>query len=59
MRDEYVKSQNEMVFSCMEASKQSYVGVMQMPVAKLTAYLKWKTRLEEQKAKMLEDVNET
>jgi len=40
----------------MEAGKQPYQNIVNMPVLKLTAYLKWKVRLEEQKSKMMEDM---
>jgi hypothetical protein len=39
----------------MELSKQSYQNVMLMPVKKLFDYLKWKTKLEEDKQKRIEE----
>jgi len=56
-RTDFVKSNNELIFSCMEAGKQQYESIMRMPVLRVTAYLKWKHKLEEEKAKMLEDMN--
>lgn len=41
----------------MEAGKQPYSVIMNMPVLKLSAYLKWKAKLEEQKSKAMEDLN--
>jgi hypothetical protein len=41
----------------MEAGKQPYQNIVQMPVLKLTAYLKWKAKLEERKSEMMEDMN--
>ena len=37
----------------MEMSKQSYSGVIEMPVQRFYNYLKWKSDLEEEKKKML------
>jgi len=39
----------------MEMGKQPYLHVIQMPVQRLKNYLKWKSKLEEEKRKMLED----
>lgn len=38
----------------MEATKQPYTSLMEMPVKRFKDYLKWKADLEEQKTKMLE-----
>jgi len=54
-RKEFIDSHNEMIFACMEAGKQPYQNIISMPILKLTAYLKWKAKLDEQKTKMLED----
>lgn len=43
------------IYTCMELSKQSYVEVCQMPVNRLYDYLKWKTQLEEEKQKRIEE----
>jgi len=40
----------------MEMSKQSYFEVSLMPVQRFHEYMKWKTRLEEEKSKMLQEV---
>jgi len=39
----------------MEMSKQSYNQVMMMPIKKLKDYLKWKSNLEEEKQKLMEE----
>lgn len=52
---EYKKILAENVFSCMEFSKQSYIDIMQMPILKFYNYLKWKSSLEEEKAKIMKE----
>jgi len=37
----------------MEMSKQSYNDIIEMPVQRFYAYLKWKSDLEEEKKKMV------
>ncbi len=39
----------------MEMSKQGYQDVVAMPIKRFYNYLKWKTDLEEDKKKMIED----
>ena len=39
----------------MEMSKQSYIEIMNMPVIKFYNYLKWKSNLEEEKQKMINE----
>jgi len=36
-------------------SRQSYSDVMKMPIKKLKDYIAWKTNLEEEKKKMMEE----
>lgn len=43
------------VYTCMEMSRQSYTDVMKMPLQRLYDYLKWKTNLEEEKQKRIEE----
>jgi len=43
------------IFSCMELSKQGYQDVVDMPIKRFYNYLKWKTDLEEDKKKMIEE----
>ena len=51
----YTKVLDENVFSCMEMAKQSWPDTMEMPVKKLTDYLKWKSDLEEERRKLMEE----
>lgn len=44
---------SEDIFACMELSKQSYVEVCSMPVKRFFDYLKWKSKLEEEKQKKM------
>jgi len=39
----------------MELSKQSYVEVCQMPVKRFFDYLRWKSKLEEEKQKKMSE----
>jgi len=39
----------------MEMAKQSWPDTMEMPVKKLTDYLKWKSDLEEERRKIMEE----
>ena len=39
-------------------SKQSYESIMNMPLNRLYNYLKWKTDLEEEKSKMLDEAGQ-
>lgn len=40
----------------MEIGKQSYTDIMKMPIKRLYNYLKWKSDLEEEKQKLIEEV---
>ncbi len=53
--ENYRKSLEENIFSCMEMSKQSWHEVISMPVLKFTNYLKWKEKLEKEKKEKLEE----
>ena len=54
----YKQDVNESIFTCMEASKQSYVECMLMPYKTLQDYLVWKAKLEEEKQKRVnEEIN--
>jgi hypothetical protein len=58
--DEIIKfkeEMNESIFACMEMSGQSYIEVMAMPVKRFSDYLKWKSRLEEERQKKIEEEN--
>ena len=39
----------------MELGKQQYSSIMAMPVKKLGGYLKWKSDLEEEKARLMKE----
>jgi len=52
---QYRKSLALDVYACMELSRQSYMEVMFMPVKRFYDYLKWKTELEEEKQKQIEE----
>ena len=39
----------------MEMGKQPYSAVMSMPVKRLKDYLSWKSKLEEEKQKIMEN----
>lgn len=40
----------------MELSKQSYVEVSQMPVKRFYDYLKWKSDLEDERRREMEEI---
>ena len=40
----------------MEIGKQTYSDVMKMPLKRLYNYLKWKSDLEDEKQKLIEEV---
>jgi len=48
---------SENIFACMEMSHQSYIEVVMMPVKRFSDYLRWKTRLEEERQKKIEEEN--
>ncbi len=54
----YRKNLEIEVFTCMELSNQSYIEVMSMPVNRLSNYLKWKSDLEENKRKLIQEKNQ-
>jgi len=39
----------------MELSKQNYDSVMVMPIKRMYDYIKWKSDLEDEKAKLIEE----
>ena len=43
----------------MEMGKQQYDAIMSMPVKRFNDYLKWKSDLEEEKAKIMKDKSST
>ena len=53
--EKYKSGLTENIFICMELSSQSYEEVMSMPVTRFYEYLKWKTKLLEDKRKAIEE----
>ncbi len=53
--EQYRKALAADIFTCMELSKQSFPDVVQMPMKKFYDYMKWKTELEEEKQKMINE----
>lgn len=51
----YKEDLSQIVFTCMELSKQSYVECMLMPYKRLQDYMNWKTKLEEEKQKNIKE----
>ncbi len=45
----------ENIFACMEMSNQSYKHVVSMPLQRFYNYLKWKSKLEEERRKAMEE----
>ena len=53
--EQYKKALAVDIYTCMELSKQSYDEVVQMPLHRFYDYLKWKSNLEEEKQKRIEE----
>lgn len=53
--DEYKQILNDSIFACMEMLHQGYIDIMYMPVKRFNDVLKWKSDLEDQKMKMIEE----
>jgi hypothetical protein len=54
-RESFLEAQNELIFAAMEAGHQQYESIVKMPVQKLNDYLKWKTKLEKEKEKLMDE----
>jgi hypothetical protein len=54
--DKFRNIWNEEVFSAIEMLKQPYDTVINMPVLKLKDMLKWKSKLEEDKEKLIKEI---
>lgn len=52
---EYRKNLAENIYSCMEMSKQSYTDTVLMPVKRFQDYLKWKSELEEERSRLMDE----
>jgi len=46
---------NESIFACMDMLHQQFTSIMMMPVKKFNDLLKWKSDVEEQRAKLIEE----
>jgi len=46
---------NENIFSCMELMRQQYTTVMMIPIGRFYEMLKWKSKLEEEKQRIIKD----
>ena len=53
--ERYRKALAADVFTCMELSRQPYVDAVNMPIKKFYDYMKWKTDLEEEKQKRIDE----
>lgn len=53
--EDYRKALAADIYTCMELSRQSFVDVVNMPVKKFYDYMKWKTNLEEEKQKRIDE----
>lgn len=53
--EEYNKRLEENIFLVMEMGKQNYSDVMKLPVSRFENYMLWKTKLEEEKQKLIEE----
>jgi len=53
--EDYRKTLAADIYTCMELSGQSFVDVVSMPVRKFYGYMKWKTELEEEKQKRIDE----
>ena len=53
--EQYRKALAADIFTCMELSNQSFPDVVSMPIKKFYDYMKWKTELEEEKQRRIEE----
>ena len=53
--DDYKKMLNDSIFACIEMLHQSYIDIMYMPVKRFNDLLKWKSDIEDQRMKMIEE----
>lgn len=51
----YRKVMNENIFSCIELTRSPYGDIMLMPINRFYDFLKWKSKLEEEKQKQMEE----
>jgi len=53
--EEYSKNLESNIFTVMEYSKQDYIPIMMMPIQRFYNYIDWKSKLEDEKQKMLDE----
>lgn len=53
--DSYCRNLEENIYLLMEVGKQSYLDIINMPVARFNNYFKWKTKFDEEVAKSRDD----
>ena len=53
--EKYRKSLAADIFTCMELSGQPFDNVVEMPLQKFYGYMKWKTDLEEEKQRRIDE----
>ena len=51
---QYEKELEDKIFSTIELGKQDYSSIMEMTPARLDRYLTWKSKLEEEKQKLMD-----
>ena len=52
---QYKKNLQENIFACKELTGEGYLDIMHIPVDRFYAMIKWKTDLEKDKQKMMND----
>ena len=53
--DDYKKMLSDSIFACIEMVHQGYIDIMHMPVKRFNDLLKWKSDIEDQRMKLIED----
>ena len=52
---QYRKVMDENIFSCIELTHSPYSDIMMMPINRFHNFLKWKSKLEEEEQKQMEE----
>jgi len=53
--DQYKKDLEENIFTCKELTGSSYLEIMSMPVERFYRLIKWKSSLEKDKQRIMDD----
>jgi hypothetical protein len=53
--DEFKKGFQENIFACKELANETYQSILMMPVERFYSLIKWKTDLEKDKQKMMDE----